>query len=79
MMSTLSVTVDQAYHAAMLAEWLKNIRFVKEVEVRVDTLPKKGNAVEIQKRLDAMKSKHLFADIADPIAYQRQLRNEWER
>jgi len=33
-MSTISVTVDQPNHATMLAEWLKNIRFVKKVDVK---------------------------------------------
>ena len=35
-MSTISVTVDQPNHATMLAEWLRNIRFVKKVEVKLD-------------------------------------------
>ena len=75
-MSTISVTVDHEDQALMLAEWLENIRFVKTVDVKIE---KKGNAGEIQEMLDSMKSKHLFADITDPVAYQRQLRDEWER
>ena len=39
----------------------------------------KGNAGEIMKMLDSMKSENIFADIVDPFAYQRQLRDEWER
>ena len=35
-MNTISVRIDQANNALMLAEWLKNIRFVKEVDVRID-------------------------------------------
>jgi Txe/YoeB family toxin of Txe-Axe toxin-antitoxin module len=76
-MSTISVTVEQPNHAAMLAEWLKNIRFVKEVEVMVETPPvEKGNAGKIMKMFDEMKTKP-FAGIEDPVAYQRQLRDEW--
>jgi len=78
-MSTISVTVDQTDNALMLVEWLKNIRFVKKVDVRIDVSSKRGNAEKIQKMLDSMKSKHLFADIADPVAYQKQMRDEWER
>jgi|GEM_PF-1476464 len=77
-MNTISVTVDQPSNAKMLAEWLKNIRFVKEVDVKIDTSAKKGNAGEIMRMIDAMKSKSLLAEIEDPVAYQRQLRDEWE-
>ena len=75
-LNTILVTVDQARHAFMLAEWLKNIGFVKEVDIKIDN-PSKGNAEKIQKVLDSIKSEHLFADITDPVAYQRQLRDEW--
>jgi hypothetical protein len=60
----------------MLAEWLKNIRFVQEVTIDTDK-PVKGNAETVQKILDSFKSKHLFSSITDPVAYQRQIRNEW--
>ena len=78
-MSTISVTVEHTNHAFMLAEWLKNIRFVREVDVKIDEPPKKGNAEGIMKMLNSMKSKNMFSDITDPVAYQRQLRDEWER
>jgi hypothetical protein len=77
-MSTISVTVDQPNHAAMLAEWLRNIRFVEKVDVVVEEPLKKGNAERIQKMFDSMKTKP-FASIEDPVAYQRQLRDEWVR
>jgi uncharacterized protein with NRDE domain len=78
-MSTISVTVDQADNALMLVEWLKNIRFVKKVDVQIAAPSKKGNAEKIQKMLNSMQSKHLFADVSDPVAYQKQIRDEWER
>jgi len=77
-MNTISVKIEQPNHAAMLVEWLKNIRFVKEVDVKVDAPAKKGNAGEIMKMIDSMKG-NPYADIKDPVAYQRQLRDEWER
>jgi hypothetical protein len=76
-MSTLSVTVNHSADAFMLAEWLKNIRFVQDVDVRIDN-PPKGNAKAVQQLLNSIKSKQLFADITDPVAYQRQIRDEWE-
>jgi len=75
-MSTISVIVDQTEHASMLVEWLKNIRFVKKVNIETDK-PATGNAEAVQQLLDSIKSKHLFADITDPVAYQRRLRDEW--
>ena len=75
-MSTVSVTDEKTNHALMLAEWLKNIRFVKDVTVDIDK-PVSGNVEAVQKALDAIQSKRLFSGIADPVAYQKQLRDEW--
>jgi hypothetical protein len=60
----------------MLAEWLKNIRFVQNVTVDIDKSVN-GNVETVQKALNAIQSKHLFADIIDPVAYQKRLRDEW--
>ena len=76
-MNTLSITVENADNAFLLADWLKNIRFVREVTVDVDNSAI-GNATAIQKKLDSIKSEHLFSDIIDPVAYQREIRDEWQ-
>ena len=76
-MSTISVTVDQANNAFILAEWLKNIRFVRDVTIDIEKTPN-GNAKKVMKVLDSIKSKQMLANITDPVAYQRELRNEWE-
>jgi len=78
-MNRVSVTVERANHALMLAEWLENIRFVKKVDVKIEEPSKKGNAGEIMKMIDSMKSKNMLSGITDPVAYQRKLRNEWDR
>jgi hypothetical protein len=75
-MSTILVTVEQSNHALMLAEWLRNIRFVQKVTVDTGK-PAGGNAEAVQKALDSIQSRHLFSDITDPVAYQKQLRDEW--
>jgi len=75
-MSRILVTVEQTNQAFMLAEWLKNIRFVQKVTVDIDK-PEKGNAEAVQRILDSIQSKHLLSDITDPVAYQRQIRDEW--
>jgi hypothetical protein len=78
-MSTISVTVEREDNALMLVEWLKNIRFVKTVNIEAATPAKKGNAGEIMKMAKEMRGKNFLAHIADPVEYQRQLRDEWER
>ena len=75
-MSTISVTVEQADHALMLAEWLKNIRFVQDVVVDIGKTAS-GNAEKVQKAFESIQSKHLFSEIVDPVEYQRHLRDEW--
>ena len=75
-MSTISVTVEQSDHAFMLVEWLKNIRFVRDVTIDINKTTS-GNVEAVQKALDAIQSKHLFSDIIDPIDYQRRIRDEW--
>jgi len=75
-MSTISVTVDHTSNAFMLVEWLKNIRFVRDVNIEVDK-PANGNAEAVQTMLESIKSQQLFSDITDPVAYQKQLRDEW--
>jgi len=75
-MSTISVTVEKANQAFMLAEWLKNIRFVKDVTVDIDKTIT-GNADTVQSALESIRSKCLFSDIIDPVAYQKKLRDEW--
>jgi uncharacterized membrane protein YjjP (DUF1212 family) len=75
-MSTISVTVNQSNHAFMLVEWLKNIRFVQDVAIDINS--ERSNAESVQKALDKIQSKKIFSDITDPIAYQKSIRDEWK-
>ena len=75
-MSTLSITVENSNQASMLADWLRNIRFVREVNID-ENKSNIGNAMAIEKMLGSIKSKHFFSDIIDPVAYQKQIRDEW--
>ena len=75
-MNTISVTVEQANHAYMLVEWLKSIRFVKDVTVDINNTMN-GNMEDIQNALDAINAKCLLSDIIDPVAYQKSMRDEW--
>ena len=75
-MKTISVSVEQTNQAFMLAEWLENIRFVKKVDIEFEKYSG-GNVEAVQSALDAIIAKQLFSKITDPVAYQRQLRDEW--
>jgi SagB-type dehydrogenase family enzyme len=75
-MSTVSVTVNKSADALMLAEWLKNVRFVQEVNVQIDN-PSKGNAKEIKRVLASIKSKLTLANITDPVAYNNYRMKKW--
>ena len=76
-MNTISVTVEQPYQARMLVEWLKNIRFVKDVNAQIEK-SSNGNAKDIIETLNSIKSKQMLLNIVDPITYQRMIRDEWE-
>jgi succinate dehydrogenase/fumarate reductase-like Fe-S protein len=75
-MNTISVTVEQASQAFMLVEWLKNIRFVKDVTIDMNRTAR-GNVEAVQNALDAIRSQKPFSDITDPVEYQRSIRDEW--
>ena len=75
-MSTLSITVEDSTQALMLADWLRNIRFVREVNIHNNRWPS-GNVHAIQRVLDTIKTDGILSNIADPVAYQKTIRDEW--
>ena len=74
-MSTLSVTVEDTNQALMLADWLKNIRFVREVSIQ--HYEPVGNVNAVQQALDSIKADNILSNISDPVAYQKSIRDEW--
>ena len=75
-MNTLSITVDHANQALLLADWLKHVRFVRAVNVHHDRQAL-GNVGAVQRALDSIKAGYALANIADPVAYQKAIRDEW--
>ena len=75
-MSTLSITVEHSNQALMLADWLKNIRFVREVNIHHDDWSS-GNVNAVQQVLDSIKTEDILSRITDPVAYQKTIRDEW--
>jgi len=60
----------------MLADWLKNIRFVREVNIHHDDRSS-GNVSAVQHVLDSIKTNNILSHISDPVAYQKTIRDEW--
>jgi len=75
-MSTLSITVEHANQALMLAEWLKNVRFVREVNIHHNGYFS-SNVNAVQHAIDSIKIDNILNNIADPVAYQKMIRDEW--
>ena len=76
-MSTLSITVEDSSQALMLADWLRNIRFVREVNIHHNR-KSSGNVRAVQRVLDTIKADGILSNIADPVAYQKTIRDEWD-
>ncbi|MDB5088106.1 MAG: hypothetical protein JWR09_2100 [Mucilaginibacter sp.] len=80
-MTTIKVTVEDE-NADLLKKLLQEVSFVKNVEE--ETIVNKSHESEssydrIKKILNEAKGKNLFADIKDPVEWQRELRKEWDR
>ena len=75
-MSTVSITVEYANQALMLADWLKNIRFVREVNIHHND-SSSSNVHAVQRALDSIKTDNILANITNPVAYQKMIRDEW--
>ncbi|MDB4921372.1 hypothetical protein [Mucilaginibacter sp.] len=81
-MTTIKVTVEDE-NADLLKKLLREVSFVKNVEEE-EIVVNKSNEPEssydrIKKILNEAKGKNLFADIKDPVEWQRELRKEWDR
>lgn len=82
-MTILRVAVEDE-QAGALKHLLEAVSFVKDVqeEVKQPTAetPSPAPALDkIKAILASANGKELFADIEDPVEWQRQLRKEWER
>ena len=75
-MTTLSVTIDDTNKLQMLLDWLRSISFVKKVEVNESST---GNFDEVMKVLEQIPEGGILKEISDPVEWQRQQRDEWER
>lgn len=75
-MTTLSVTIDDTNKLQMFLDWLRSISFVKKIEVNESST---GNFDEVMKVLEQIPEGGILKEISDPVEWQRQQRDEWER
>jgi hypothetical protein len=79
-MTTLKISVKNKRDANLLYRMLKKIPFIDSVEKSELTYDQKkpGQFEKISNLMAAMAAKDLFNNIANPVTWQQDLRNEWE-
>ena len=80
-MTTLIIKVDDE-RTESIKKILNEIPYVRNVVVDTQSAPliePLSQYERIKKVLDEAKGKNLFADIEDPVEWQRELRKEWDR
>ncbi|HEY8930252.1 MAG TPA: hypothetical protein VIM55_13725 [Mucilaginibacter sp.] len=81
-MTIIKVTVEDE-SADLLKRLLQEVSFVKNIEeepLNADQPKDENSSFErIKKILNDAKGKNLFADIKDPVAWQQEIRKEWDR
>ncbi|MBE0639726.1 MAG: hypothetical protein IH598_14505 [Bacteroidales bacterium] len=77
-MTTITISVKDQMNAQILLEVLKSMKFVQSVEIQSSTLetPNQQYAT-IYELLEKKATGENFKSIADPVLWQRELRNEW--
>ncbi len=82
-MTVLKITVEDD-QVGLLRKLLQETSFVKNIEeerpTRDSGINKQDTSYQqIKNLLNKAKGKNLFADIKDPVDWQRNLRKEWDR
>ncbi|NCU31680.1 MAG: hypothetical protein EOM23_01815 [Candidatus Moranbacteria bacterium] len=77
-MTTITISVKDQANAQILLKVLKSMKFVQSVEMQSSILdtPNRQYAA-IYELLEKKASGENFMSIADPVNWQRELRNEW--
>ncbi len=79
-MKTIKISVDSNKDAILLIRLLNSLSFVSNVEsVSGNQMIKKQNQFEkLNQLLDKLGNNNLFSEIANPVQWQKNLRNEWK-
>jgi hypothetical protein len=78
-MTTITVSVKDHLNAQILLEVLKSMKFVQSVEMQSSPMETPNQQyAEICELLEKKATGENFKSIADPVLWQRELRNEWK-
>lgn len=77
-MTTIKVSVKNKRDANLLVRLLKRVSFVEKIEEVEKPQPLIDQIAEVTSFLAKNSNISLFSDIADPIIWQKKLRNEWK-
>ena len=79
-MTVLKITIEDE-QADLLRKLLKDIPYIKKVEEEEKGREDHQSSAlkNIKAILEVAQGKNLFNDIEDPVAWQREIRKEWER
>jgi hypothetical protein len=78
-MTTITVSVKDHLNAQILLEVLKSMKFVQSVEMQSSPMETPNQQyAEISELLEKKATGENFKSIADPVLWQRELRNEWK-
>lgn len=75
-MTTLKITIDNKKNARLLTRVLRNMKFVKTIELENSTV--KNQYSTLKEILNKIETGRLFKKIDDPVEWQKKLRDEWE-
>lgn len=79
-MTTIKISVRNKRDANLLYRMLKRIPFIDRIEKEDPStrLKETGQFEKIKNLMDIMAEPELFKHITNPVAWQQNLRNEWE-
>lgn len=77
-MTTIKVSVKNKRDANLLIRLLRKVSFVEQIEEIEKFEPTSNQVADLKSYLDKNSSTSFFSDIADPISWQRNLRDEWK-
>ena len=77
-MTTLKVSVKSKRDASLLVRLLKRVSFVEKIEEVEKFEPPINQVADVKSYLDKNSSASFFSDIADPVTWQKELRDEWK-
>ena len=79
-MNTIKISVKSNKNAKLLISLLKSLKFVTNVEQISDSksIKKEKQFEKLNQLLNKLGNSNLFSEIADPIQWQKNLRNEWK-